>query len=59
MKMKANKCKTCIGKYECKTSYPCLYCKWNKEQYFGRDERNMINDNYRYVEEEENSDIPY
>lgn len=54
-----NKCSTCIGKYEYKTASRCRYCKWNKEDYFGRKESKMINDNYRYAEEDENSDIPY
>lgn len=54
-----SKCKTCIGKYEYKTSCTCRYCKWNKEPYWGRQESKMIQDNYRYVKEDKDSKIPY
>lgn len=53
------KCSTCIGKYEYKTAIPCRYCKWNKEHYWGRNESKMVNDNYKYVVQSENGNIPY
>jgi hypothetical protein len=54
-----NKCGTCICKYEYKTAIPCRYCKWNTVYYFGRNESKMIDDNYKYVKEDKNSNIPY
>lgn len=42
----ADKCKSCIGKLEYKTSLPWRYCKYNNEKYFGRDETKMTQDHY-------------
>ena len=43
------KCRSCIGRLEYKTSIPCRYCKWNTEQYWGRDESRMVEDHYRLL----------
>lgn len=55
-----SKCKSCIGRYEYKTSLSCRYCKYNTEPYLGRDESKMIKDGYRYVPPKDTNDnIPF
>lgn len=58
LEIEERKCTTCIGKYEYKTGGKCRYCKWNTEDYWGRKESKMIEDNYKYVDDK-NSDLPF
>ena len=53
------KCSICISKYDYKTSSSCRYCRWNKEDYWDRDETKMIQDNYRYTKDNKDSNIPF
>lgn len=53
------KCKTCIGKLEYRTSNSCRYCKYNNENYFGRDDSKMIQDNYKFVENKNGGALPF
>lgn len=55
----SEKCRTCICKYEYKTTGPCKYCKHNSNHYWGREESKMIQDNHVYVGNDDVSDIPY
>jgi hypothetical protein len=54
-----SKCSSCIRKYDYKTAIPCRYCKWNTEDYFGKNESKMVNDNYIHIEDDKNSEVPF
>ena len=54
-----NKCKTCIGRLEYRTSPSCKYCRYNRENYYGRNELKMIQDNYKYVGINNNDKLPF
>ena len=58
MEKEIKDCSTCIGKFEYKSQGKCRYCKRNTEDYLGRDESKMHQDNYKHADDS-GSNLPF
>lgn len=55
----AEKCKTCVGRLEYKSSFPCNRCIWNTEESWYSVPEQSKKDWYREVIIDPNCDLPY